>query len=136
MDSLDACTCGGLYCSTEPLPMGFILPRIRLAFNHLWPLSCQRLRPPTTLTTWVSPLYVRLTDSLEFQDAILTWILTYLYTLRHHHETLIRGSWNYVHHIGNHHEISPRGSWNYVHHIRHHHEISPRGSWNYVQPIP
>jgi len=22
-DSLDACTCSGLYCSTKPLPMGF-----------------------------------------------------------------------------------------------------------------
>jgi len=33
--SLDACTCGGLYCSIEPLPMGFTLPHTRLAFNHL-----------------------------------------------------------------------------------------------------
>jgi len=29
-DSLDACTCGGLYCSAEPLPMGFTLPCTRL----------------------------------------------------------------------------------------------------------
>ena len=29
-------------------------------------------RPPATLTTGVSPLLVRLTDSLECQDAILT----------------------------------------------------------------
>jgi len=28
-------------------------------------------RPPTTLTTRVSPLYVRLTDPLERQDATL-----------------------------------------------------------------
>jgi len=50
-DSLDACTCGGLYYSAEPLPMGFTLPRTRLAFKHLRPLSCQRLGPPATLTT-------------------------------------------------------------------------------------
>jgi len=78
-DSLDACTCGGLYCSADPLLLGFTLPRTRLAFKHLRPLSCQRLGPPAILTTWVSTLYVILTDSLEFQDAILTWILTKLY---------------------------------------------------------
>jgi len=78
-DSLDACTCGGLYCSAEPLPMGFTLPHTRLAFKHLRQLSCQRLRPPATLTTWVSLLYLRLTDPLEFQDAVLTWILTLIY---------------------------------------------------------
>ena len=71
-DSLDACTRGGLYCSAEPLPMGFTLPLTRLAFKRLRPLSCQRLGPPATLTTRVSLLYLRLTDPLEFRDAILT----------------------------------------------------------------
>jgi len=80
-DSLDACTRGGLYCSAEPLPMGFTLPLTRLAFKRLRPLSCQRLGPPATLTTWVSLLYLRLTDPLEFRDAILTWILILIYTL-------------------------------------------------------
>jgi len=80
-DSMDACTRGGLYCSAEPLPMGFTLPRTRLTFKHLRPLSCQRLKPPATLTTWVSLLYMRLTDPLEFRDAILTWIHTLIYTL-------------------------------------------------------
>jgi len=84
-DSLDACTRGDLYCSTEPLPMSFTLPRTRLTFKHLRPLSCQRLRPPATLTTWVSLLYLRLTDPLEFRDAILTWIHILIYTL---HATL------------------------------------------------
>jgi len=46
------------------LPMGFTLPLTRLAFKDL--------RSPATLTTLVSPLYMRLTDSLECQDAILT----------------------------------------------------------------
>jgi len=90
-DSLDACICGGLYCSTEPLPMGFTLPHTRLAFKRLRPLSCQWLGPPATLTTWVSLLYLRLTDPLEFRDAILTWILILTYTLlttmRSPHET-------------------------------------------------
>ena len=61
------------------LPMGFTLPLTRLAFKHLRPLSCQRLGPPATLTTQVSTFYVRLTNSLERQNAILTWILTKLY---------------------------------------------------------
>jgi len=65
---LDVCTCGDLYCSTEPLPMGFTLPRTRLVHGSL---SYQRLGPPVTLTTWISPLNVRLTDFLEFQDATL-----------------------------------------------------------------
>jgi len=90
-DSLDTCTCGGLYCSAEPLPMGFTLPRTRLTFKHLRPLSCQRLRSPATLTTWVRLLYLRLTDPLEFRDAILTWIHILIYTLhatmRSPHET-------------------------------------------------
>jgi len=90
-DSLDACTRGGLYCSAEPLPMGFTLPHIRLAFKRLRPLSCQRLGPPATLTTWVSLLYLRLTDPLELRDAILTWIHILIYTLhttmRSPHET-------------------------------------------------
>jgi len=80
-DSLDACTCGGLYCSAEPLPMGFTLPHTRLAFKRLRPLSCQRLGPPATLTTWVSLLYLRLTDPLEFRNAVLTWIHILTYTL-------------------------------------------------------
>ena len=94
-DSLDACTCGGLYCSAEPLPMGFTLPHTRLAFTRLRPLSCQRLGPPATLTTWVSLLYLRLIDPLEFRDAILTWILTLIYTL---HATIVSpwDSWNYA----------------------------------------
>ena len=91
-DSLDACTCGGLYCSAEPLPMGFTLPHTRLAFKRLRPLSCQRLGPPATLTTWVNVLYLRLTNLLEFRDAILTWILILIYTLhatiKSPHETL------------------------------------------------
>jgi len=44
--------------TVESLPMGFTLPRTRLAFKHLRPLSCQRLWSFTTLTTWVSTLYV------------------------------------------------------------------------------
>jgi len=36
-------------------------------------------RPSATLTTRVSSLYVRLTDSLEHQDVTLPWILTKLY---------------------------------------------------------
>jgi len=71
-NSLDACTCDGLYYSAEPLPMGFTLPHTRLAFKHLRPLSCQRLGSPATLTTWISLLYVRQTDPLEFRDAIFT----------------------------------------------------------------
>jgi len=90
-DSLDVCTRGGLYCSAEPLPMGFTLLHTRLAFKRLRPLSCHRLGPPTTLTTWVSLLYMRLTDPLEFRDAILTWIHILIYTLhttmRSPHET-------------------------------------------------
>jgi len=54
------------------------------------------------------------------------------YILRHHHDILLRGSWNYVHYLRHHHELSPKGSWNYVHYMRHHHEISPRDSWNYI----
>jgi len=80
-DSLDACTCGGLYCSTEPLLMGFTLPHTRLALKRLRPLSCQRLGPPATLTTWVSLLYLRLTNPIEFRDAVLTWIHILTYTL-------------------------------------------------------
>ena len=91
------------------LPMGFTLPLTRLAFKHLRPLFCQRLGPPTTLTTWVCMLYVRLTDFLECQDAIFTWILTKLYN-----------------------EAPPRTSWNYVLSTRHHHELPLTGSWNYV----
>jgi len=82
------------------LPMGFTLPLTRLAFKHLRSLSCKRLGPPATLTTWVSTLYVRLTDSLECQDAVLTWILTKLYN-----------------------EAPPQTSWNYVLSMRHHHEL-------------
>ena len=82
------------------LPMGFTLPLTRLAFKHLRPLSCQRLGPPTTHTTWVSMLYVRLIDSLECQDVILTWILTKFYN-----------------------EAPPLTLWNYVLSMRHHHEL-------------
>jgi len=95
-DSLDACTCGGLYYSAEPLPMSFTLPHTRLAFKHLRPLSCQRLGPPATLTTWISLLYMRLTNPLEFRDAILTWILILIIYTTYHHEISPRDSWNYV----------------------------------------
>ena len=106
------------------LPMSFTLPLTRLVFKHLRPLSCQRLGPPTTHTTWVSTLYVRLTNSLECQDAILTWILTKLYN-----------------------EAPPRTSWNYVLSMRQHHELpltrvmelrpdqwdtTMKPSWNYI----
>jgi len=50
------------------LPMGFTLPHTKLAFKHLRSLSCQILGSPATLTTWVSTLFVRVTDSLECQD--------------------------------------------------------------------
>ena len=90
-DSLDACTFCGLYCSAKSLPMGFTLPHTRLTFKYLRSLSCQRLRPPATFTTWVSLLYLRLTDPLEFRDAVLTWIHILIYTLhttmRSSHET-------------------------------------------------
>jgi len=83
--------------------MGFTLPRTRLAFKHLRSLSCQRLELPATLTTWVSTLYMRLTDSLEFQDVILTWILTKLYN-----EAPAKPSWNYVLTMRHHHELPPK----------------------------
>jgi len=124
------------------LPMGFTLSLTRLAFKHLKSLSCQRLGSPATLTIWVSTLYVRLTDSLECQNAILTWILTKLYN-----EAPPRSSWNYILSMRHHHELSLTGvmelrldheapprnhrgisSWP----MRHHHEILPRDSWNYV----
>jgi len=76
--------------------MGFTLPHTRLAFQHLRPLSCQRLRPPATLTTWISLLYMRLTDPLEFRDVILTWILILIIYTTHHHEISLRDSWNYA----------------------------------------
>ena len=82
------------------MPMGFTLPLTRLSLKHLRPLCCQRIGPPATLTTWISTLYVRLIDSLECQDAVLTWILTKLYN-----------------------EAPPRTSWNYVLSISHHHEL-------------
>ena len=78
------------------LPMSFTLPLTRLVFKYL--------RPPTSLTTWVSTLYVRLTNSLECQDAILTWILTKLYN-----------------------EAPPWTSWNYVLSLKHHYELSLTG---------
>jgi len=80
-DSLNACTCGGLYCSVEPSPMGFTLPHTRLAFKRLRPLSCHRLGSPATLTTRVSLLYMRLTGPLEFRDVVHTWIHILIYTL-------------------------------------------------------
>jgi len=40
--------------NAESLPMGFTLPRTRLIHNHLGLLSCQRLWPLITLTTWIS----------------------------------------------------------------------------------
>jgi len=45
-------------------------------------------------------------------QSLLESLLNYI--LRHHHETLLRGSWNYVHYLRHHHELSLRGSWNYV----------------------
>jgi len=59
----------------------FTQPRSRLVHDYLESLSCQRLGPHTTLTTWISLLYVRLTDYLEFQDA-----------------TLLESLSNYIHH--------------------------------------
>jgi len=120
------------------LAMGFTLPLTRLAFKHLRPLSCQRLGPPTTHTTWVNTLYVKLTDSLECQDAILTKLYNeapprtswnYVLSMRHHHELPLIG----VMELRPDHETPPRNhrgimSWP----MRHHHEISPRASWNYV----
>jgi len=76
--------------------MGFTLPHTRLAFKHLRPLSCQRLWSPATLTTWISLLYMRLTDPLELRDAILTWILILIIYTTHHHEISPRDSWNYA----------------------------------------
>jgi len=95
-DSPDACTCGGLYCSAEPLPMGFTLPRTKLAFKRLRSLSCQRLGPPATLTTWVSLLYLRLTDPFRVSgcDPYLNPYLN-IYTTRHH-KVFPRDSWNYA----------------------------------------
>ena len=106
--------------------MGFTLPLTRLAFKHLRPLSGQKLGSPATLTTWVSTFYVRLTDSLEFQDAILTWILTKLYNeapprnveLRLNHEAPPRNlreitSWPW--------DTTTKPLWNYVLTMRHHH---------------
>ena len=96
--------------------------------EHQRALSCQRLGSLATLTTWVNTLYVRLTNSLECQDVILTWILTKLYNeapprtfmeLRYNHEAPPWASTNRGHGIS---------SWP----MRHHHEISPRDSWNYV----
>jgi len=124
------------------LPMGFTLPLTRLAFKHLKPLSCQRLGPPTTLTTWVSTFYVRLTNSLECQDAILTWTLTKLYNeappqtfveLCPNHEAPPWAPTNKGHGITSCHEAPPRNhrgitSWP----MRHHHEISHRDSCNYI----
>jgi len=113
----DACACDGLYCSTEPLPMSFTLPHIRLAFKHLRSLSCQRLGPSTTLTTWISLLYVRLTDPLEFRDAILTWILILIIYTTHNHEISLRDSWNYVY-------LTPNSCSSYYnHHFYHKHPI-------------
>jgi len=76
--------------------MGFTLPHTRLAFKHLRLLSCQRLGPHASLTTWISLLYMRLTNSLEFQDAILSSILILIIYTTHHHEISPRDSWNYA----------------------------------------
>jgi len=108
-DSLDVCTCGGLYCSAEPLPMGFTLPQTMLSFKHLRPLSCERLGPPATLTTWISLLYVRLTDPLEFWDTILTWILILIIYTTHHHEISLWDSLNYVY-------LTPNSCFSYHNH--------------------
>jgi len=100
------------------LPMGFTLPLTRLDFKHLRSLSYQRLGSLATHTTWFSTLYVRLTDSSECQDVIITWILTKLYN-----EAPPRTSWNYVLSMRHHHELPLTGghgiiSWP----MRHHHE--------------
>jgi len=87
MNSLVACTCGGLYCFAEPLTMGFTLPRITLFHDHLSPLSCQRLRSPATLITWTSLLYMSLSDSLECQD---TTLFESLFNYIHYHNTTIK----------------------------------------------
>ena len=97
-DSLDACSCGGLYCSAEPLPMGFTLPHTRLAFKRVRPLSCHRLRPPATLTTWASLLYMRLTNPFRVLGCgpCLNPYLNIHTT--HHHKVSPRDSWNYAYH--------------------------------------
>jgi len=46
--------------------------------------------------TWISLLYMRPTDPLEFRDAILTWILILIIYTTHHHEISLRDSWNYA----------------------------------------
>ena len=98
-NSLDACNCDGLYCPAEPLLMSFTLPHTRLAFKRLRPLSCQRLGSPAALTTWVSLLYLRLTDPFR-ASGCNPYLNPYLniYTT-HHHEVSPRDSWNYVYHI-------------------------------------
>jgi len=63
-------------------------------------------------------------------QSLLESLLNYI--LRHHHETLLIGSWNYVLTMRHHHELSPRGSWNYCLTMRHHYKISPKGPWNYI----
>jgi len=40
-------------------------------------------------------------------QSLLESLLNYI--LRHHYETLLRGSWNYVHYLRHHHELSLRG---------------------------
>jgi len=125
-DSLVACTCGGLYCSTEPLPMGFTVPHTRLVHDHLRPLSFQRIWSPATLTTWTSLLYVSLIDSLEYHNATLLEFLSH-YT----HNFIIKGvsPWNsYTIHILSQniiiscqkYEIQSQMPNSYMHNIIHH----------------
>ena len=87
----------------------WVSPYHRLAFKHLRPLSYQRLGLPTTLTTWISLLYVRLTDPLEFRDVILTSILTLIIYTKHHHEISPRDSWNYTY-------LTPNSCFSYHNH--------------------
>jgi len=71
LDSLETCTCSSIYYSAERLSMSFTIPHTRLVHDHLRPLSYQRLRPPTTLTTRTNLLFMSLTDPLECQYVIL-----------------------------------------------------------------
>ena len=72
-DSADAYTCGGYLCSplscSSPSYVLQVLRWINFPSTQGQPLV--NFRPPVTLTTGVSPLQVRLTDSLECQDATL-----------------------------------------------------------------
>ena len=74
----DACACGGYLCSPPSCsppscsPPSYVLQVLQW-INSPSPQGqpLMNFRPPATLTTGVSPLQVRLTDSSECQDATL-----------------------------------------------------------------